>query len=101
MAIRMQPVRSVFARMPRLARDVAGKLGKQVRLSMSGEQSTRLVSSTAPLTSIHFYALIPHRLVFQNRQPFTRLRLPTPTKCKVWSSAVKRGTMAIPPRVQL
>ncbi len=39
MAIRMQPVRSVFARMPRLARDVAGKLGKQVRLSMSGEQT--------------------------------------------------------------
>ncbi|ESQ92805.1 chemotaxis protein CheA [Asticcacaulis benevestitus] len=39
MAIRMQPVRSVFARMPRLVREVASKLGKHVRLTMIGEQT--------------------------------------------------------------
>ena len=39
MAIRMQPVRSVFARMPRLVRDIASKLGKQVRLVTSGDQT--------------------------------------------------------------
>ncbi|CAL4869670.1 Chemotaxis protein CheA (plasmid) [Asticcacaulis sp. MM231] len=39
MAIRMQPVRSVFSRMPRLVREVAGKLNKQVRLEMHGEQT--------------------------------------------------------------
>ncbi|ESQ77653.1 chemotaxis protein CheA [Asticcacaulis sp. AC402] len=39
MAIRMQPVRSVFARMPRLVRDVAARLDKQVRLIMVGEQT--------------------------------------------------------------
>lgn len=37
MAIRAQPVKSVFQRMPRLAREVAGQVGKQVRLVMEGE----------------------------------------------------------------
>ncbi|CAN1558094.1 CheA Chemotaxis protein histidine kinase and related kinases [Rhabdaerophilaceae bacterium] len=39
MAIRMQPVKSVFSRMPRLVRDIANRLGKSVQLSMSGEQT--------------------------------------------------------------
>jgi two-component system chemotaxis sensor kinase CheA len=39
MAIRMQPVRSVFARMPRLVRDISSKLGKKVRLVTSGDQT--------------------------------------------------------------
>ncbi len=37
MAIRAQPVKSVFQRMPRLAREVAAMTGKQVRLVMEGE----------------------------------------------------------------
>ncbi|NVJ97627.1 MAG: chemotaxis protein CheA [Alphaproteobacteria bacterium] len=37
MAVRMQPVKSVFARMPRIVRDVAGKLGKKVKLVTQGE----------------------------------------------------------------
>ena len=37
MAIRAQPVRSVFARMPRLVREVSAQLGKDVRLVVSGE----------------------------------------------------------------
>lgn len=39
MAIRMQPVKSVFSRMPRLVRDMSVKLGKRVRLVTSGEQT--------------------------------------------------------------
>lgn len=39
MAIRMQPVKSVFSRMPRLVREVSGKLGKTVKLVMNGEQT--------------------------------------------------------------
>jgi two-component system chemotaxis sensor kinase CheA len=39
MAVRMQSVRSVFSRMPRLVREVAGKLGKAVRLDLHGEQT--------------------------------------------------------------
>jgi len=37
MAIRAQPVRSVFARMPRLVRELAQDLGKDVQLIMTGE----------------------------------------------------------------
>lgn len=37
MAIRAQPVKSVFQRMPRLVREIAGTTGKQVRLIMEGE----------------------------------------------------------------
>jgi two-component system, chemotaxis family, sensor kinase CheA len=37
MAIRAQPVKSVFSRMPRLVREVSGQLGKDVRLVISGE----------------------------------------------------------------
>ncbi len=37
MAIRAQPVKSVFQRMPRLVREIASATGKQVRLVMEGE----------------------------------------------------------------
>ena len=37
MAIRAQPVRSIFARMPRLVRDLAGRTDKKVRLKTKGE----------------------------------------------------------------
>jgi two-component system chemotaxis sensor kinase CheA len=39
MAIRMQPVKSIFSRMPRLVRDLSQKLGKQVVLNMHGEET--------------------------------------------------------------
>lgn len=37
MAIRAQPVRSIFARMPRLVRDLSDQTGKRVRLKTKGE----------------------------------------------------------------
>jgi len=39
MAIRMQPVKSVFSRMPRLVRELAAKLSKKVTLVTSGEET--------------------------------------------------------------
>ena len=39
MAIRAQPVKSVFQRMPRLAREVAAQVGKTVRLVTEGENT--------------------------------------------------------------
>lgn len=39
MAIRMQPVKSVFTRMPRLVRDLSSKLGKKVKLRTIGENT--------------------------------------------------------------
>lgn len=54
MAIRAQPVKSVFSRMPRVVRDLADKLNKDVRLELSGEQTevdTTVIEELAePLT---------------------------------------------------
>lgn len=39
MAVRMVPIRALFARFPRLVRDLAGTVGKQVALELSGEDT--------------------------------------------------------------
>ena len=39
MAVRMQPVKSIFSRMPRIVRDTAAQLGKDVQLILSGEHT--------------------------------------------------------------
>ncbi|WP_029041804.1 chemotaxis protein CheA [Cucumibacter marinus] len=39
MAIRAQPVKSVFSRMPRLVRELSAKTGKKIRLEMVGENT--------------------------------------------------------------
>jgi two-component system, chemotaxis family, sensor kinase CheA len=39
MRVRMLPVGSVFSRFPRLVRDLSARLGKQIRLQISGEQT--------------------------------------------------------------
>jgi two-component system chemotaxis sensor kinase CheA len=39
MSIRMQPVKSVFSRMPRIVRDVSKKLGKKIKLVTVGEDT--------------------------------------------------------------
>lgn len=44
MSIRMMPMEYVFSRFPRLVRDLAGKLGKQVELTLVGS-STELDKS--------------------------------------------------------
>ncbi|MEO0913814.1 MAG: chemotaxis protein CheA, partial [Pseudomonadota bacterium] len=54
MAIRAQPVKSVFSRMPRVVRDLADKLGKEARLELSGEHTevdaTVIEELSEPLT---------------------------------------------------
>lgn len=39
MAVRMQPVKSIFSRMPRIVRDTAAQLGKDIQLLLSGENT--------------------------------------------------------------
>ncbi|MEO0679444.1 MAG: chemotaxis protein CheA [Pseudomonadota bacterium] len=54
MAIRAQPVKSVFSRMPRVVRDLADKLDKEARLVLAGEHtevdSTVIEELAEPLT---------------------------------------------------
>ena len=56
MSIRAQPVKSVFSRMPRLVREVAEQLGKDVRLVVSGEATeidkTVIEQLSDPLTHL-------------------------------------------------
>lgn len=39
MAVRMQPVKSIFSRMPRMVRDLSAQLGKDIVLEMVGENT--------------------------------------------------------------
>ena len=39
MAIRAQPIKSVFSRMPRIVRDLCDTLGREVRIDVSGEET--------------------------------------------------------------
>lgn len=39
MAVRMQPVKSVFSRMPRIVRDTASQLGKDIEITLHGEST--------------------------------------------------------------
>ncbi len=39
MSVRMQPVKSIFSRMPRIVRDLSRQLGKDIRLEMEGENT--------------------------------------------------------------
>lgn len=39
MSVRMQPVKSIFSRMPRIVRDISAQLSKDIRLEMSGENT--------------------------------------------------------------
>jgi two-component system chemotaxis sensor kinase CheA len=54
MAVRMQPVKSIFSRMPRIVRDTAAQLGKDIQLVLSGENTevdkTVIESLSDPLT---------------------------------------------------
>ncbi len=50
MSIRMMPMEYVFSGCPRLVRDVAGKLGKQVRLTLVGSSTELDKSLIEPIT---------------------------------------------------
>ncbi|MCP5361816.1 MAG: chemotaxis protein CheA [Hyphomicrobiales bacterium] len=39
MSVRMQPVKTVFSRMPRIVRDLASQMGKSIRIEMYGENT--------------------------------------------------------------
>jgi two-component system chemotaxis sensor kinase CheA len=90
MAIRAQPVKSVFQRMPRLAREVAAMTGKTVRLVTEGENTevdkTVIERIADPLTHMIRNA-IDHGL----EKPETRLAAGKPAEGTVRLSALHRS----------
>ncbi len=90
MAIRAQPVKSVFQRMPRLVREVAAMTGKQVRLLTEGEgtevDKTVIEHLSDPLTHMIRNA-IDHGL----ERPDIRVRAGKPEEGTVRLAALHRS----------
>jgi two-component system chemotaxis sensor kinase CheA len=90
MAIRAQPVKSVFQRMPRLVREVAAQTGKSVRLVTEGEATevdkTVIERLSDPLTHMIRNA-IDHGL----ESPEARLAKGKPAEGQVRLSALHRS----------
>jgi len=90
MAIRAQPVKSVFQRMPRLSREVAAMTGKQVRLVTEGEGTevdrTVIEHLADPLTHMLRNA-IDHGL----ERPDDRVAAGKPAEGVVRLAAMHRG----------
>lgn len=90
MAIRMQPVKSVFSRMPRLVRDVAGQLDKQVRLEMVGE-ATEVDKTVIEEISDPITHMIRNSLDHGIEMPGDRLAAGKPEQATIRLSAEHRG----------
>jgi len=90
MAIRAQPVKSVFSRMPRLVREVSAHLGKDVRLAVSGEATeidkTVIEQLADPLTH-----LLRNALDHGIEMPEERLAAGKPRQGTIFLSAEHRG----------
>ncbi|NBO17618.1 MAG: chemotaxis protein CheA [Proteobacteria bacterium] len=90
MAVRMQPVKSIFSRMPRLVRDLSGQLGKQIRLTMAGENTevdkTIIEQLSDPLTHM-LRNSIDHGI----EMPDVRVAAGKPALGSVTLSAAHRG----------
>ena len=90
MAVRMQPVKSVFSRMPRIVRDLSAQLGKDIRLEMSGENTevdkTVIESLSDPLTH-----MIRNSVDHGIEAPHVRLGAGKPAQGTIHLSADHRG----------
>ena len=90
MAIRAQPVKSVFQRMPRLVRETAAMVGKQVRLVTEGENTevdkTVIERLTDPLTH-----MIRNSIDHGVESPETRIAAGKPAEGVVRLSALHRS----------
>lgn len=90
MAIRAQPVKSVFARMPRVVRDLAAALGKEVRILTSGEMTeidkTVIEQLNDPLTH-----MIRNALDHGIEKPGDRVSAGKPRQGTIHLSAAQRS----------
>jgi two-component system chemotaxis sensor kinase CheA len=90
MAIRAQPVKSVFARMPRIVRDLAATLGKEVRIVTAGEMTeidkTVIEQLNDPLTH-----MIRNALDHGIEGPDDRLAAGKPRQGTIHLSAAQRS----------
>ncbi len=90
MSVRMQPVKSIFSRMPRIVRDLSGKLNKEIKLEMEGENTevdkTVIEQLGDPLTHMIRNA-VDHGI----EQPEVRVAAGKPAEGTIILSASHRG----------
>nr|WP_300307328.1 chemotaxis protein CheA [Halomonas sp.] len=90
MSIRMVPMDYVFSRFPRLVRDLAGKLGKQIELVTEGE-STELDKSLTERIIDPLTHLVRNSLDHGIELPDTRVAAGKPTTGRLTLSAQHQG----------
>ena len=90
MSIRAQPVKSVFARMPRLVRELAGELGKEVRVVASGE-TTEVDKTVIEQLSDPLTYMVRNSLDHGVEQPDERIACGKPREGTISLSAEHRG----------
>lgn len=90
MSVRMQPVKSIFSRMPRIVRDLSAQLGKDIRLETSGENTevdkTVIEQLGDPLTH-----MIRNSVDHGIESPEKRLEAGKPAQGTIHLSADHRG----------
>jgi two-component system chemotaxis sensor kinase CheA len=90
MSMRMQPVKSIFSRMPRIVRDLSAQLGKDIRLEMAGENTevdkTVIESLSDPLTH-----MIRNAIDHGVEKPEVRITAGKPAYGTIHLSADHRG----------
>ncbi len=90
MSIRMMPIGSVFSRFPRVIRDLASKLGKQVELVMAGE-NTELDKSLIEKIADPLTHLVRNSLDHGIETPDKRVAAGKPEKGTITLSASHQG----------
>ncbi len=90
MAIRTQPVKSVFSRMPRLVRELSSQLGKDVRLVVTGE-ATEIDKTVVEQLADPLTHLLRNALDHGVETPEVREAAGKPRQGTVHLSAEQRG----------
>ncbi len=90
MQIRMQPLRKVFSRFPKLARDVARGLGKQVEVTLEG-QDTDLDKSLVEALADPLVHMVRNSVDHGIEMPEERVRLGKPAAGQLKLSAQQAG----------
>ena len=90
MAVRMQPVKSIFSRLPRIVRDVTKSLNKKVKLEMKGE-STEIDKTVIEQLSDPLTHMIRNSLDHGIETPEERLEAGKPEEGTINLSADNSG----------
>ena len=90
MSVRMQPVKSIFSRMPRIVRDISAQLGKDIRLITSGE-NTEVDKTVIEQLSDPLMHMIRNSCDHGVEKPEVRLAAGKPAQGTIQLSANHRG----------